>query len=151
MRDHNLWWMRRETMMMKGNGPKQKRKNEKLKMRFEDIAEKLFDVADDRKRHERERSFLVAQRKPGGEGCIDVVLTKLWLPGWKQRGSEEGKEKGCRREEAWEDELQLQEGNWEDVVLSAKCRQWMTVLRRKIGGVATQSHCGLALRLICQL
>ena len=73
MRDHNLWWMRREKMMMKGNRPKQKRKkrkNGKLKMRFEDIAEKLFDVADDRKGHERETSFLAAQRKPGREATL---------------------------------------------------------------------------------
>ena len=62
----NLWWMRREKMMMKGNGPKQKRKktkNGKLKTRFEDIAEKLFTVKDDSKGHERERIFLVAHNE----------------------------------------------------------------------------------------
>ena len=79
VRVHDLWRMRRETIMKRVKGGEgRKKKNGKVKKNFSEVAEKLFDVVDEENVPEEEKEFLAAQRKPGREGCVsgvDKILT----------------------------------------------------------------------------
>ena len=77
-RVQDFWRMRREAIMAKGAGGKgRKKKNWKVKKRFCDIADSLFDVVDENNVPDEEKEFLGAQRKPGREDCIDGVDKKI--------------------------------------------------------------------------
>ena len=57
------------------NRKRRKRKNEKVKTKFEDVKEELFDESGDEKVLELEKEFLTAQRKPGRVRCVGGVDT----------------------------------------------------------------------------
>lgn len=80
---HDLWRLRKESMKSLGKGKavtcRRRKKNWKTKKKFHEVAGELFDVADDQKVPDIEKSFLEAQRKPGRIGCIagvDLVETE---------------------------------------------------------------------------
>ena len=79
---HDFWRLGRETIMNRGAGGKgRKKKNGKMKKKFCDIAENMFDVVDEKNVPDEEKEFLAAQRKPGRQGCIsgiDKIVTAAW-------------------------------------------------------------------------
>ena len=102
-RVHDFWRMEREAIMAKGAGGKgRKKKNGKVKKRFCDIADNLFDVVDENNVPDEEKEFLAVQRKPGREGCIDGVDKKV------STAMSEAKKKENKRVQNKEEERKLQ-------------------------------------------
>ena len=83
----DLWRMRKEALedIVRGqNGEDRrmrKKKNGKVNRKYNDIADELFEIADDKNVPYIEKEFLEAQRKPIREGCIggrDLVESARW-------------------------------------------------------------------------
>jgi len=97
-----LLQMRNKSLNEKAKGQtgedrkRRKKKNGKVKQKFEDVKEKLFDVADDKKVPELEKEFLAAQRKPGREGCVGGVDA---IESTRQQKTKEKKEKAAKKKE----------------------------------------------------
>ena len=73
----DLWKMRSEAMIAISKGQtgmrRRKKKNGKVKRKFGDIANKLFEIADEKRCSEAARKFLESQRLPERKGSIGGI------------------------------------------------------------------------------